>query len=266
MPLIDELFASIQGNDEKRKGSFMAGIINSFNEGGIFMYCILAFGLFTVAFICERANALFVQIKAMPSNFRAQMLQHLSKGDYIGAKSFAASTAESSRSPLAKVVALGAGLRASGAGDDELQARMDEALSREISKMDRRTGFLGMFGNVATLLGLLGTIVGMIHSFGAVASASPADRATLLSKGISEAMNCTAFGLIVAIPALVAYAIFQNKTDKLVSALTEDTTQIFNDLLFLTDSDRAVDSISSSARSLNGANRMVERNAPNMTV
>lgn len=245
----------------------MTGIIRSFNEGGIFMYCILTFGLFTIAFIAERANALFMKAKELPSNFRNQLLQMLSRGDYIGAQNMAQNAANSSNSALARMAAMGAGLRAAGSGDDELQARMDEALSREISNIDRRTGFLGMFGNVATLLGLLGTIVGMIHSFGAVASASPTDRATLLSKGISEAMNCTAFGLIVAIPALVAYAIFQNKTDKMVSELTENTTQIFNDLLYLTDSDRAVDTVASSAaRSLTGSGRKSELSAPNMTV
>jgi biopolymer transport protein ExbB len=73
----------------------------------------------------------------------------------------------------------------------------------------------------------------MIHSFAAVASANPADRATMLSKGISEAMNCTAFGLVVAIPALVAFAIYQNKTDQFVNKLTTITSEIFHDLLFL---------------------------------
>jgi len=242
----------------------MTGIIQAFNEGGIFMYCILAFGLFTAAFIAERANALFFKMKDVPSNFRAQLLQNLSKGDYLGAQNMAQNIANTTNSPLARIAALGAQLRTNGAGDDELQARMDESLSKEISNLDRRTGFLGMFGNVATLLGLLGTIVGMIHSFGAVASASPADRATLLSKGISEAMNCTAFGLIVAIPALVAYAIFQNKTDKAVTALTESTTEIFNDLLFLTESDR-VAANASQQRQLSGG-RSVERPAPSMTV
>ncbi len=245
----------------------MTGIISAFNEGGIFMYCILAFGLFTVAFIAERYSALFKNVKAVPANFRNQLLQSLAKGDYIGAQNFAQTTAAACNAPLARISAVGAQLRANGAGDDELQARMDEALSREISNIDRRTGFLGMFGNVATLLGLLGTIVGMIHSFGAVASASPADRATLLSKGISEAMNCTAFGLVVAIPALVAYAIFQNKTDKMVTALTENVTEIFNDLLFLTESDRVEASAGDkAARSLSNGNRRVEHNAPNMTV
>jgi biopolymer transport protein ExbB/TolQ len=96
-----------------------------------------------------------------------------------------------------------------------------------------------MFGNVATLLGLLGTISGMIISFASVASANPAERATLLSAGISEAMNCTAFGLLVAIPALVAYAVFQNRTDRVVTELTQETSRIFHDLLFLSETPKS---------------------------
>ena len=156
----------------------MTGIIRSFQEGGVFMYFILVFGLFTIAFLFERANALFFKIKEVPANFRNQLLSMIANGDYIGAQNFALNVANSSNSGLARITALGCQLRANGAGDDEVQARMDEALSREISMIDKRTGFLGMFGNVATLLGLLGTIAGMIHSFAAVASASPADRAT----------------------------------------------------------------------------------------
>jgi biopolymer transport protein ExbB/TolQ len=104
-----------------------------------------------------------------------------------------------------------------------------------ITRIDRRTGFLSMFGNVATLVGLLGTITGMIHSFAAVAQANPMDRATLLSKGIAEAMNCTAFGLIVAVPALVTFAIFQNKTDLMIGDITQKTSEIYHDLIFFFD-------------------------------
>src|SRR6185503_15024726 len=89
--------------------------------------------------------------------------------------------------------------------------------------------------NVATLVGLLGTITGMIHSFAAVAQANPMDRATLLSKGIAEAMNCTAFGLIVAVPALVMFAVYQNKTDHLVQEITHKTSEIYHDLIFFFD-------------------------------
>jgi hypothetical protein len=79
---------------------------------------------------------------------------------------------------------------------------MDEAALREIPKLEKRTGYLAMLGNVATLVGLLGTIIGLINSFAGVAGVDPSMKATLLAKGISEAMNCTAFGLITAVPAL----------------------------------------------------------------
>lgn len=209
----------------------MEGIIKAFQGGGIFMYFILLFAIMTMGLIIERASFLF-KLKTPPADFRKRIIDLILRGDYKAAESLAQAQGSTS---LGKIVASGCALRANGAGDEEVQARMDEALTQEISKIDKRTGFLAMFGNVSTLLGLLGTIVGMIHSFAAVANASPADRAMMLSKGISEAMNCTAFGLITAIPALVAFAVYQNKTDKLVSELTESTTEIYHDLVFLTE-------------------------------
>lgn len=208
-------------------------IVEKFQEGGAFMYVILIFGMLSVGFMIERTQALFLRFKAPAEDFRSKLLAFISKADFRGAEQFAASA--NPPTALSAIAATGCGLRASAAGEEELQARMDEQLSSEIAKLDRRTGFLAMFGNVATLLGLLGTISGMIVSFASVAEANPAERATLLSKGISEAMNCTAFGLLVAIPALVAYAVFQNRTDRIVTALTQDTARIFHDLLFLTE-------------------------------
>ena len=208
-------------------------VLQAFHEGGIFMYFILTFGILSFSLIIERTVFLFFKVKEPSSDFRQLILDAITRGDLRGAESLAKNVATSTS--LGRVVAVGCHLRANAGADEELQARMDEKLSEEISAIDQRTGFLAMFGNVATLLGLLGTIVGMIHSFAAVASASPADRATMLSKGISEAMNCTAFGLVVAIPALIAFAVFQNRTDKIVAGLTETATQIYHDLLFFTE-------------------------------
>jgi biopolymer transport protein ExbB len=207
-------------------------VIRHFNEGGIFMYAILLFGILSFSLIVERALALYRNYKAPALDFRASILEMIRKGDLQQAENYAKTAGGSS---LSTIVRVGCQIRSASGGDEELQARMDERLSSEISKIDRRTGFLAMFGNVATLIGLLGTIAGMIQSFAAVASASPSDRATLLSKGIAEAMNCTAFGLIVAIPALVAFAFFQNKTDRIVGSMTELTTEIYHDLLFFTE-------------------------------
>ncbi len=229
-------------------------IFNAFREGGIFMYAILTFGVMTAGLVIERYRTLYAKYKAPADNTRQQFLNHIASGDMKAGENFAKSMGENSM--IGKVAAVGFAIRAQGGSEEELQARMDEALSAEISQIDKRTGFLAMFGNVATLLGLLGTISGMIHSFAAVASANPADRATMLSKGISEAMNCTAFGLLVAIPALVAYAFLQNRTDQIVGKLSSLTTEIYHDLLFLVEpsSPSAKKSYSSS------------KSAPEMTV
>jgi biopolymer transport protein ExbB len=222
------------------------GLIHKFNEGGIFMYAILVFGILSFALIIERYLSLYKKNAQPSTTFRKKILAFLTQGDLAGAQRFADTEENTS---LAKIAKLGIQLRSQGAGDEEIQARMDEALSKEVHKIDQRTGFLAMFGNVATLLGLLGTISGMIQSFAGVAQANPADRATLLSRGISEAMNCTAFGLIVAIPALVAFAVYQNRTDRFVNKLTSLTSEIFHDLLFLIDTDRTTTTQFATAKS-----------------
>ena len=203
------------------------------------MYGILIFGFLIIGFIIERFISLYKSYKEAPANLRQKILTYISQGDFVSAISYIEMVAK--KSALGKVALMGCRIRKNGGGEEELQARMDERLSAEISKIDRRNGFLAMFGNVSTLLGLLGTVTGLIVSFAGVANANPAERAILLGKGISEALNSTAFGLLVAIPALVAYAIFQNRTDRLVSRLTEDASEIYHDLLFYSESQKKKD-------------------------
>ena len=85
--------------------------------------------------------------------------------------------------------------------DEEVQAAMDEAALREIPRIAKRTGYLALLANLSMLFGLLGTVSGLITSFGAVSgeSVDPSQKARILAEGISEAMNCTAFGLIIAL-------------------------------------------------------------------
>jgi biopolymer transport protein ExbB/TolQ len=88
-----------------------------------------------------------------------------------------------------------------------------------IPHLEKRTHYLATFANLATLLGLLGTVSGLIHAFTAVATANPAEKANLLAASISEAMNCTAFGLMVAVPLLFVHAFLQSKTSQLIGSL-----------------------------------------------
>lgn len=208
-------------------------LIAFFKAGGLFMYFILVFALLTASFIVERAYSLYLKYKEAPKDLRLRLLEHVKKGDWKAAEQLLAYEAKGTG--LGNVALVGLKIRSSGGGEEEIQARMDEALTREIARVDRRTGFLAMFGNVSTLLGLLGTVAGMIVSFASVSQASPAERAVVLGQGIAEALNATAFGLISAIPALLAFSIFQNRTERIITELTNQASQIYHDFIFYTE-------------------------------
>lgn len=206
-------------------------LIEQFHAGGIFMYGILAFLILTVGFVAERSIALYILHKTPTADFRDKILSFIAKGDFQSALDYIRAN-ETNKTSVGKVAETGLMIRNASGGEEQLQARMDEVLTEEISRVDKRTGFLSMFGNVATLLGLLGTVTGLIASFAGIASATPTERATLLGKGISEALNSTAFGLVAAIPALIAFAVLQNKTDKIINEITETSSKIYHDILF----------------------------------
>ena len=114
----------------------------------------------------------------------------------------------------------------------QLYDMMDEVLLQEQESLEKRTGFLAMLGNVGTLLGLLGTIVGLIKAFSSVSNVNPVEKAAMLTQGISMAMNTTAYGLIMAIPALIMYAVLQNRATSLSEDLMQASLRAFNWLSF----------------------------------
>lgn len=201
-------------------------IATAFEHGGIWMYPILLVQIASIAIMAERIYTLFLKNKMNQKAFASQFETMIRKGKVEEAVDTA--KLQQATNPVAKAIVAGGQAAANFGGREEIQGRMDEVLLEENSRLERRTAFLTMFGNVATLLGLLGTITGMIKSFAAVSMASPAEKATILSNGISEAMNCTAYGLIVAIPALVAYAILQNRANHLVEDLNQGALKVFN--------------------------------------
>lgn len=204
-------------------------LIQHFNEGGLFMYPILIVGLVTASIVGERVYVLFFKALNRKDEFTREMRKLILSGNFVKAVKLA----NTENSPLSRIVK--AGLLQIRRTDDVIQSTMDEAALLEVPYLERRTGYLAMLSNVATLMGLLGTIVGLIHSFGAVAKADAATKSTLLAAGISEAMNCTAFGLIVAIPALLAYAMLQSRTQKCVDEINEGSVRIVNLILLNRD-------------------------------
>jgi biopolymer transport protein ExbB len=199
----------------------MSTLAHHFEEGGWAMYLILFWLVMAVGVIVERTVYLY---KASISKdvFLATMQKCILAGD-IGR---AIKLCSAANAPLARIVK--AGLMKVNRPDAEVQAAMDEAALRELPKIEARTPFLALFANLAMLCGLFGTVLGLIMAFGAVAGADASSKATMLAQGISEAMNCTAFGLLAAIVALVGFAALNGKTQSLIDDINGATVQVMN--------------------------------------
>jgi biopolymer transport protein ExbB len=204
-------------------GDLFGSMFKAFDAGGFGMYPISIALIFSIAIVVERVYTLYFRSAIDKDTFLKNVRRHVFAGDLDKAIAYCAGQ---KKVPLVSVVK--AGLASVPRGDDDVQAAMDEATLRESPRLERRTGYLAMISNIATLLGLLGTIIGLIHSFGAVANANPADKATILAQGISEAMYCTAFGLSVAIPTLILYSVLQGRTQAMVDDINESSVSVLN--------------------------------------
>jgi outer membrane transport energization protein ExbB (TC 2.C.1.1.1) len=127
--------------------------------------------------------------------------------------------ARQTRAPVGRIVAAGIARMQQTPRRDEIEYAMEEGVMEAVPRLEKRTGYLATLANISTLLGLLGTIMGLIAAFTAVANAEPSEKATLLSQSISVAMNTTAFGLMAAIPLLLFHAMLQTKTTEIVDSL-----------------------------------------------
>ncbi|MBX3022893.1 MAG: MotA/TolQ/ExbB proton channel family protein [Bdellovibrionales bacterium] len=202
----------------------LTSIALAFKEGGFWMWPILGLGLATIAISAERFYALFMKRKINQRQVADSFEDSIRRGELDRV----IEQARSQEGAVARATLAGARAARALGGKEEIQGKMDEVLITENGNLDRRVGFLSMLGNVATLTGLLGTITGMIKSFAAVSYANPAEKAALLAHGISEAMNCTAFGLVVAIPAILMYSILQNRANRLAEDMNQSALRVFN--------------------------------------
>jgi len=201
----------------------MASLWHHFNAGGWAMWIIMFWLICAVATIAERAVYLFSS-SINKDVFLATMQKCILAGDVAKAVKMCSAA----NAPLARIVQ--AGLVKVNRPDEEVQAAMDESALREMPRISKRTGFLALFANLAMLSGLFGTIVGLIKAFGAVGGESidPSQKARILAEGIAEAMNCTAFGLLSAIVALVGFAVLNGKTQQLEDDINEASVQVLN--------------------------------------
>jgi biopolymer transport protein ExbB/TolQ len=199
----------------------LKGISDAFHKGGWGMWPILITSIIIIAIMIERAVYLF-KATVDKDKLLALLKSQVMSGNVQGA----IKVCSGNPTPMTRIVQ--AGLMKFNKSDHEVQAAMDEAALRELPRISKRTPYLAMLANLATLLGLLGTITGMIKSFGAAAGADASRKASLLAEGISEAMNCTAFGIAIAVVGLIGFAVLQGKTQSLTDDINEVTVQVVN--------------------------------------
>jgi len=200
-----------------------SAIVKFFQEGGMFMYPIMLILALGLAIALERYMYLSYAKQTNRSMWQ-KLVPLLQRNDYKQAMS----VSSASKADIGKILTYGLTRLQASRHRDDIEMAMEEGLMEVIPRLEKRTHYLATFANIATLLGLLGTIIGLIQAFTAVASANPADKADLLSASISVAMNTTAFGLIAAIPLLLLFTVLQTKTTELVDSMEMATVKFLN--------------------------------------
>ena len=198
-------------------------IIRFFVTGGPFMYPILLVFAVGAAIAVERYITL-TMVTAKNRSVWSRLQPALMKGDFEKAREM------TSRDDSAISQLLGMGLARQGAvrRREDIEIAMEESMMEIIPQLEKRTPYVSLASSIATLLGLLGTIMGLIQAFTAVANANPAEKADLLSASISVAMNTTAFGLMVAIPLLITATVLTSKTGEIVDSLEMASVKALN--------------------------------------
>ncbi len=204
----------------------MGAIAKFFVDGGPWMYPIALMSVIGLAICIERFIFLFFKYNINGSAFMAQ-IQKLVMANNIDRAIKLCNAAPSAALP--KVIK--AGLTRANKGEVEIQNAVEEATLEVVPQIQKRTNSLQAVANLATLLGLLGTVIGLIQAFEAVASAAPDQKAAMLTKSISIAMNTTAFGLMVAIPVMAVHVILAGITKKIIDEIDQYSVKLENLLI-----------------------------------
>src|SRR5688572_2698875 len=207
---------------------FMYSVVGFFAGGGIFMFPIAVVLALGAAIAIERYVTL-TRLGAKNRKAWAEVQPLLASGEFEKARE----VTSQGDTAISRVLSMGLARQGAVRRREDVEVAMEESMMEIVPQLEKRAHYLGTFANLATLLGLLGTVSGLIHAFGAVATVNPAEKANLLSASISEAMNCTAFGLVTAVPLLFLHALLQTKTTELIDGIETASVKFLNALAAL---------------------------------
>lgn len=196
-------------------GGFLQGFLAAFQNGPWMAVIGINLAL-SLCFAMERMIRLFFQYNVDGASFMFEVQKYILANDLDGAIRLCNGAGKAA---LPKVIK--AGLQRASRTEEQIQNAIDASSLEVIPKLERRLPYLALIANIATLFGLLGTITGLIKSFGAIALADPAQRQAILGVGISEAMNATAFGLVTAIFSMISHSLLTNKAARIVEEIDE---------------------------------------------
>ena len=197
--------------------------LTAFKVGGPAMIVIAAIGALTIMLVIERLWTL-KSLSVDKNDFNEHLFGMILRGDIRQAITYC----DSKPAQLTNTLKTGLIQVLNQRPDEEIQVAMDASVLRETPRIEGWAAFLAVFGNLSTLAGLVGTILGMIKSFQGVSRAGAAEKAALLSEGISEALHCTAFGLMVAIIGILFYGYFQVRISRLINDMQESSMSMLN--------------------------------------
>jgi len=197
--------------------------VGFFVTGGPFMYPILLVFAVGSAIAVERYVTL-TRVTGKNQNVWSKVQPALMSGDFDSARDMTSKD----DSTISRLLSMGLSRQGAVRRREDIEIAMEETMMEIIPQLEKRTPYVALASSIATLLGLLGTIMGLIQAFTAVANANPAEKADLLSASISVAMNTTAFGLMVAIPLLITHTVLTSKTGEIVDSLEMASVKALN--------------------------------------
>ena len=203
----------------------LAGLAAFFKQGGLVMYGILGIGVVAAGIALERFFVITGAAALNAKKLTNDVLNHVNRGDLNSARN----VSRKSNAPAAQV--LQAVLAVTDLEETKLQSAADDAIALAMPPLTRRLAHLNVLANIATLVGLLGTISGLITAFAAVGAADPSQRSAFLASGISMALNATAFGLMVAIPTLVTQGFLVGLVEGIAEQVEETGIRVTRALL-----------------------------------